>query len=159
METDIDPRLWKKKAMAFAIRTHRHLWGKNNEDPLAFLFNQGLSNEFAKSIYLGWNKFGQERLYENWGINRDGKFLIPPGIVFPQIENKEIKGLFILSLNPEKDRSKGNLFPVYRIPGSAGNPILMGNPENTTQTEEDLLKGLVLFQDNPDTLALIIKIL
>ncbi len=100
MDTNIDSQLWKKKAMAFAIRTHRHLWGKNNEDPLAFLFNKGLSNEFAKSIYLGWNKFGQERQYKKWGINKAGGFIIPPGLVFPQIENKEIKGVFILSLNP-----------------------------------------------------------
>ena len=149
MTANIYSQLWKKKAMAFAIRTHRHLWGKNNEDPLAFLFNQGLSNEFTKSIYLGWNKFGQERQYEKWGINKAGGFIIPPGLVFPHIINKEIMGLFILPLNSD---------PEYRIPGSAGTLILLGNPENTTKRVENLLDGLVLFQDNSDTMSLEIKI-
>ncbi len=142
MDTDMDSQLWKKKAMAFAIRTHRHLWGKNNEDPLAFLFNQGLSNEFAKSIYLGWNKFGQERQYEKWGINRDGGFIIPPGLVFPNIVEKQLLSVFIIPMDGSR---------VFILPGSDLPPITLGSPNREDLMEtRDMIQGLLFFQNHPE---------
>jgi len=51
--------------VAFVTRCHQHLFGKNNEDPLAYLFRQGIKNEFAKQMLMGWNKYSQERPMEN----------------------------------------------------------------------------------------------
>ncbi len=141
-----DPQVWKRKAMAFSIRSHRHLWGKNNEDPLVFLFRQGLTNEFSKQIYLGWNKFGQERPYKGWGINKDGSggsFLIPAGIVFPYIIDKELQSVFILSMDDPKS--------VFILPGSSPSPVILGNPDKKTLSADNIIKGLCMLQENPDS--------
>nr|NJM03660.1 hypothetical protein [Desulfobacula sp.] len=71
--SSFNPEAWRKKAGAFVIRCHHHLFGKNNEDPLAYLFTRGIKNEFAKKMLLGWNKFSQERPKENWGFGRARK--------------------------------------------------------------------------------------
>jgi len=153
-----DPLLWKRKAMAFVTRAHHHLWGKNNEDPLVFLFQMGLSNATTKSLLLGWNKYGQERHYDTWGLknqqakNSPGKedcFFLPPGIVFPHIIEKELKSIWIHSLDPAG--------PVLMLPGSVPGPILLGNLNNPVVTVSDLFKGLCLFQEKKESLC--VKIL
>jgi len=93
----VDLQAWKKKARAFGIRTHNHLWGKNNEDPLSFLYLEGLNLHFIRKMYLGWNKFGHSRPCEGWGLSGKGSFFIPSGIVFPYIVEKEVTGIFIIS--------------------------------------------------------------
>lgn len=141
----LDFSTWQRKAMAFSTRAHRHLWGKNNEDPLAFIFCQGLGNEFAKSLYLGWNKFGQERPFQNWGLSGQGKFTLPAGIVFPHIVNKDLRAVFIISM--EDPRS------IFLVPGSEPGPVVLENFETKGAKKEfktrDIIQGLVLFQDNP----------
>ena len=137
-----DPQVWKRKAMAFTIRSHRHLWGKNNEDPLVFLFSRGLTNEFSKQIYLGWNKFGQERPYKGWGIDKEGSFLIPAGIVFPYIVDQELQSVFIISMDDPKS--------VFMLSGSSPSPVILGDSNKDMTITEDLIKGLCLFQENPD---------
>jgi hypothetical protein len=144
-----DQDLWKQKARAFVTRCHRHLWGKNNEDPLVFLFRQGLSNEFIKKMYLGWNKYGQERGLAKWGLEKEqGKkpekdtFILPPGIVIPYIVEKELMAVWILPLS-----SPGSSFI---LPGSARGPITLGNPTNPIKEVDGLLEGLGLFQENKE---------
>ncbi|MCG8635884.1 MAG: hypothetical protein MI863_18765 [Desulfobacterales bacterium] len=137
-----DPEAWKRKNMAFAIRSHRHLWGKNNEDPLAFLFRHGLSNAFSKKVYLGWNKFGQKRPYKGWGMDKEGTFLIPAGIVFPFIIDKELQSVFIISMDDPGS--------VFMLPGSSDSPVTLGNPDKKKLAADTFIKGLCLFQDNPD---------
>lgn len=130
---------WQRKAMAFATRAHRHLWGKNNEDPLAFLFNQGLSNAFSKQLYLGWNKFGQDRPFETWGQNLPGTFRLPPGLVFPHIVSKELKGLFIISMSDPAE--------VFQVPGSSSPPLVLGDADAKERIPASgLLEGLCRFQ-------------
>ena len=131
-----DPGLWKHKAMAFVTRAHRHLWGKNNEDPLAFLYYQGLTIEFSRSLYLGWNKFGQSRPLANWGLEGDGTFFIPPGIVFPYIVEKNLLSVFIISMDRPSD--------VLRLPGSDPGPVMLGSSAHPP----DLLQALVLLQNH-----------
>lgn len=125
--------------MAFAVRSHNHLWGKNNEDPLVFLFRHGLTHEFSRALYLGWNKFGQERPYEGWGVEKPGKFFIPAGIVFPHIVDKELTALFIIPMD-DPDR-------IFSFPGNPETAVLLGDPDKPVKTETDLLRGLALFQD------------
>ncbi len=153
-----DPLLWKKKAMAFVTRSHHHLWGRNNEDPLAFLFQMGLSNATIKSFHLGWNKFGQVRHLNKWGLkNPRGKgfpgkedyFSLPPGIVFPHIIEKELKSIWIHALDPDG--------PAFMLPGSARGPVVLGNLNNPVVTASDLFKGLCLFQEKKESLC--VKIL
>ena len=127
--------------MAFAVRAHNHLWGKNNEDPFVFLFNQGLSHEFSRQMYLGWNKFGQERPYHGWGIDRPGKFFIPAGLVFPHIVDKELKSVFIISLEDAAE--------IFMLPGSDPSPVVLGDPDNQGSGEtHDIIQGLLRFQKN-----------
>jgi len=138
-----DPILWKKKARAFVTRTHRHLWGKNNEDPLIFLFKQDLTNQFAKDMLLGWNKHGQERTMEKWGIDGQANSLsLPPGIVFPYIVEKELLSVWIHPMDP--------CGIPYLVPGSAKGPILLGNPKNPVKKVDRLFNGLRLFQEKKD---------
>ena len=148
-----DPALWKKKARAFVTRSHRHLWGKNNEDPLVFLFRQDLANQFVKEVHLGWNKHGQERRLAKWGLDNkkdNGKkmetqtdsFILPPGIVFPHIVEKELISVWIQPLDPSAN--------PYMVPGSAKKPILLGNPINPIKSVNGLFKGLRLFQEKKE---------
>lgn len=137
-----DRSLWKRKATAFAVRSHRHLWGKNNEDPLSFLHLQGISLDLARSLYLGWNKFGQERPLANWGIAGEGNFLIPPGIVLPHIVEKSPAAVFILPI-----QTPG---PAVMLPGSDPSPVVLGNPDSPAIRETtDLLEGLALLGRHP----------
>ena len=138
----IKPDLWKHKAMAFATRAHRHLWGKNNEAPLAFLYRQGLSIAYSRSLYLGWNKFGQSRPLANWGFEGEGTFDMPAGIVFPYIVDKSLLSVFIVSMVRPGE--------VLRLPGSDPGPVVLGS-RGKPLVIHDLLKGLILFQDNPDS--------
>ena len=150
-----DPALWKKKARAFVTRAHRHLWGKNNEDPLVFLFRQDLSNQFVKEVHLGWNKHGQERQLEKWGLEKKvtrenerqtGSFLLPSGIVFPYIVEKELISVWIQPL-------EASGIP-YMVPGSAKTPILLGNPRNPIKSVTGIFKGLRLFQEKKESLCI-----
>jgi hypothetical protein len=149
-----DPKLWKKKARAFVTRSHRHLWGKNNEDPLVFLFQQDLANQFVKKMHLGWNKHGQERTLEKWGLGSSGlevkhpvnKLSLPPGIVFPYIVEKELVSLWIHPLAPSA--------PTFLVPGSSTDAILLGDPKNPVKTVEGLFNGLRLFQEKNKTLCI-----
>jgi len=156
-----DPVLWKQKARAFVTRSHRHLWGKNNEDPQVFLFQQDLANQFVKQMHLGWNKHGQARNLEKWGLDdhkkmkptdndrQKGSFFLPPGIVFPYIVEKELMAVWIHPLDPS-----GSSFIV---PGSAKMPIRMGNQKNPIKVVDGLFEGLRLFQENQETLCVEIR--
>ena len=140
-----DPQVWKRKATAFSTRAHRHLWGKNNEDPLIFLFRHGLSNEFSKKIYLGWNKFSQERPCLNWGMPGDHKFNLPAGIVFPHIVDKELLSVFIISMDTPDT--------LFIVPGSRalpGTDLMLGSPGKDIRSSENVLNGLQLLQEHPD---------
>ena len=141
-----NPDLWKQKARAFVTRSHHHLWGKNNEDPQVFLFHQELSNAFIKQMHLGWNKHGQARTPEKWGLesvaandpSHPGKLFLPPGIVVPYIKGKELVSLWIHPLDPSG-------IP-YLVPGSAKKWLCLGNPENPIKKVTRLFEGLRLFQ-------------
>lgn len=153
--THSDSRLWKKKAAAFVTRSHRHLWGKNNEDPLAFLFTRGLKNEFSKKQLLGWNKFGQNRPPENWGVAQaaftETKIFLPPGIVVPYIIEQELVSVFI-SVYGEGLPSK-----TMQIPGSARSTLDMGKPGSKAVFARDLFDGLFLYQEFGETHHIVIQ--
>ena len=138
-----DPKAWKRKAMAFATRAHRHLWGKNNEDPLVFLFRHGLSNEFSKKIYLGWNKFSQERPSLNWGIQGGGNFTLPAGIVFPHIVDRELLSLFVIPME-----TSGGLFIVPGSNAVPGTDLLLGDPGEDPLSAGNILEGLCRIQEH-----------
>ena len=142
-ETD----LWKQKARAFVTRSHHHLWGKNNEDPQVFLFHQDLTNQFVKQMHLGWNKHGQERTLEKWGLESvtaknhplPGKLFLPPGIVVPYIVEKKLISVFIHPLDPSA--------ATFLVPGSEEDSLLLGDPKAPIKTVEGLFEGLHLFQE------------
>ncbi len=148
MTADIDiclerPWDWTHKAMAFVIRAHRHLWGKNNEGPLVFLYENGLSNTFCKAQYLGWNKFGQDRPLDGWGLAspHGDTFHIPPGIVIPWIQNKILLSVYIVPMAPSEKK-------IYGLPGSHPPPMILGNPQKNSPTFTHPLEGLCFYQDH-----------
>lgn len=151
----VDAKAWRKKAKAFAIRAHNHLWGKNNEDPLSFLYLEGLNLKFISKMYLGWNKFGQNRPCDGWGLSGKGSFFIPPGIVFPYIVEKEVTAIFIISMETPDDGPKSELI----IPGSFKGPLVLGPGNRNIKEATGILEGLRIFQDNPDIFNVNISLL
>jgi len=147
--------IWKKKAVAFVTRSHRHLWGKNNEEPLAFLFLNGLENQSAKDMMIGWNKFGQERPKEKWGLvsHLNEKFLLPSGIVIPYITNKELISVFIIPML----ETRFNKISV--IPGSQSMIMVLNDINNQNQSiviVRNIMDGLYLYQETKNTTSIII---
>jgi len=149
----IDPAAWDRKAKAFAVRSHRHLWGKNNEDPLAYLFTRGLKNSFIKECYLGWNKFGQERPCHTWGLGKTlkkaEKFLLPSGIVIPYIKDTLLIGIFI---HPFCDATPTTIM----VPGSGSCSMVFGNNKDSVCVITDIIDGLLLFQEKKETHSVLI---
>jgi len=142
----MDAGAWEKKARAFAVRAHNHLWGKNNEDPLSFLYLKGLNLKFIRKMYLGWNKFGSNRPYEGWGLSCKGSFFIPSGIVFPYIVEKKVTGIFIISMeSPDADPDSELI-----IPGSFKDPLILGPGNCEVKDATGIIEGLKIFQDDPD---------
>lgn len=139
--------VWTQKAMAFVTRSHRHLWGKNNEDPLAFLFLKGLKNDFSKSLLLGWNKFGQYRPRENWGLETGGKLFLTPGIVVPYIVDKTLLSVFV---HDDKNTIS------RMVEGSRSPTLVSGDIQHPVLFMFDLFDGLFLAQEAKDTHLLII---
>ncbi len=145
-----DTHAWRKKASAFVTRCHHHLFGKNNEDPLAYLFTQGIKNEFAKQMMIGWNKFSQERPMENWGFGPGPeKLLLQKGLVIPYIVEKELKSVFIHSFDDDSGKNTG------MVPGSAHSCMILQNKAGRSGYGKkempvlvhDLMQGLFLFQE------------
>ncbi len=140
-----DKAVWQPKAMAFVVRSHRHLWGKNNEDPQAFLFTRGLKNQFMKNLLLGWNKFGQERPIENWGFKTDSqtgrKLFLPSGIVVPFIVEKQLQSIFIHPYDENKTQK------TTIVPGSLSSTLVLGEKIKKIAIVQHLFDGLFLFQE------------
>ena len=140
-----DKAVWQPKAMAFVTRSHRHLWGKNNEDPQAFLFTRGLKNQFMKELLLGWNKFGQTRPIENWGFEIDSqtdkKLFLPSGIVVPFIVEKKLQSVFIHPYDENKIQK------TTIVPGSLSPTLVLGDKKEKIAIVQHLFDGLFLFQE------------
>jgi len=136
-----DSRAWKQKAMAFVTRCHRHLWGKNNEDPLVFLYHQGLTHDFIRQMHLGWNKHAQQRDLTKWGLSDPeddlSRFLLPPGIVLPCIVEKNLQSVAILAMNSG--------CPPCLVPGSR-HDIILGDGSRPPVLCDDILTGLQKLQ-------------
>ena len=150
----IDPNAWRTKAMAFVTRSHRHLWGKNNEDPQAFLFTRGLKNQFLKDHLVGWNKFGQNRPKKNWGFKTDPgadeKLVLARGIVVPFIIDKTLTSVFIQSYEYP--------FTPFLLPGSRCPTLVLGKTNHPVVVVQNLLDGLFLFQETGNTLCVMIHL-
>lgn len=150
----VDVHAWEKKARAFAIRTHNHLWGKNNEEPLSFLYLEGLNLNFVSKMYLGWNKFGHNRPCEGWGFSGKGSFFIPSGIVFPYIVEKKVTGIFIISMeNPNSDPGSESI-----IPGSFNGPLILGPGNREVREATGIMEGLKIYQEDPDMFSVNISL-
>ncbi len=141
-----DALTWQKKARAFAVRARHHLWGKNNEDPLVFLYRQGISLDFAGRMSLGWNKFGQNRSYHTWGLAGQGSFFLPPGIVFPYFTAESIAGIYIVPMTDAGEYPES----VATVPGSQKPPLILGPPDKKVTYAAGMMEGFRLFQDQPD---------
>ena len=139
---------WKQKAMAFVTRSHRHLWGKNNEAPLAYLFERGLKNDFAKQMLLGWNKFGQNRPGENWGLDKD--LFLPAGIVVPYIIDQT---LVAVCIHPFEHPG-----PTTLLPGSRTSSMVIGSDTDPAVIVPNLLDGLYLAQETALPIRLVISL-
>ncbi|MBI9090295.1 MAG: hypothetical protein JEZ12_13845 [Desulfobacterium sp.] len=139
--------LWEQRAMAFVTRSFRQLWGKNNEEMLAWLFNQGLSNPFVRTQLWGWNKHGQARNPALWGIEPTDDtpaLVLPQGIVVPYIVDKRLRKITIV--NNE----------TMEVPGGSHEPMVLGNQFKVIALVPDCVDGLFLFQEKGEQLGVII---
>lgn len=151
---NVDAKVWKKKARGFAVRARDHLWRSNNEDPLTFLYLKGLNLDFIGKMALGWNKFGHTRPCDGWGLSGTGSFFIPCGIVFPYIVEKEITGLFIISMaNPDSDSGSEVI-----IPGSFKGPLILGPGNGDIKETTGILDGLRIYQESQDLFSVKISL-
>lgn len=149
-----DHLIWTQKARAFVTRSHRHLWGKNNEDPQAFLFTRGLKNTFIKQQMIGWNKFAQERPAINWGdttaTGTDKKLFLPSGIVIPYIRDKQLLSVFIHPYEETHDKK------TTLLPGSLSSTLILGENKNRIIRVENIFDGLFLFQEQKQAVCVMI---
>ena len=144
-----DPSRWEKKAIAFVTRSHQQLWGKNNEEPLAWLFEQGFENAFAKKMHLGWNKHAQTRAADTWGLTiSTQKMTLPAGIVIPYIVKKKLLSIFIYPFETE-DNTK-------TIPGSQSDTLILGNQHHTVAVISNIIHGFYLFQETGDSAVTVV---
>ena len=97
-------------------------------------------------MYLGWNKFGHNRPCKGWGLSCKGSFFISPGIVFPYIVEKKIRGLFIISMKTPVTGPASELI----IPGSFKGPLILGPENRDVKNAAGILEGLKVFQEAPD---------
>jgi len=147
-KTDNQERpLWEQRAMAFVTRSFRQLWGKNNEEMLARLFNQGLSNPFARTRLLGWNKHGQARKPEPWGMAPTDDIpalLLPQGLVVPYIVDKRLRKITIVGKE------------TVEVQGGSQEPMVLGTDVKVIALVQDCMDGLFLFQEKGENLSVII---
>ncbi|MCP4115225.1 MAG: hypothetical protein GY737_07395 [Desulfobacteraceae bacterium] len=140
--------LWEQRAMAFVTRSFRQLWGKNNEDMLAWLYNMELSNPFARARLLGWNKHGQTRNPELWGVeptDDNPALLLPRGLVVPYIVDKRLRKITIV--NKEE---------TVEVRGGSREPMVLGNDSRVMAIVPDCMDGHFLFQEKGERLSVII---
>jgi hypothetical protein len=112
---------WKDRALGFLARSRQELWGKHNEDIMAWLFLKGFKNRFSQDALIGWNKRPKERPAVHWGFGpdftcehvRQGNLYFPPGIVIHYIVETSLTKLVIVRC----DDSSGHL--PYLVPGSS----------------------------------------
>lgn len=150
--------LWKNKAIAFLARTRQELWGKHNEEILAWFFLNGFKNQFIKDMLLGWNKRPKERPAETWGFSTDcsdsllknSNLFFPPGIVIPYVVDKHLEKLIIY----DHEKTTGN--PCHVVPGSAKTPVVFGKQCQHVAVVENIVHGLLLFQEFTDNLTVVV---
>lgn len=150
--------LWKDKAIAFLARSRQELWGKHNEEILAWFFLNGFKNSFIKDMLLGWNRRPKERSADTWGFSkgysdsRDGgaNLFFPPGIVIPYAVDKHLEKLIIY----DHEKTTGN--PCYVVPGSAETPVVFGKRCQHVAVVENIVHGLLLFQEFPENLTVVV---
>jgi len=146
-----DNVLWRDKAVAFSARSRQELWGKHNEDILAWFFLNGFKNRFIKDKLLGWNRRPKERPSEAWGFPEGtGPLFFPPGIVIPFVEEKHLRKLMIF------DHSRPGGSPCHVVPGSAGIPMVFGQDTRRTAVVENIVHGLLLHQEFPENLCVVV---
>lgn len=150
--------IWKNKAISFVVRTRQDLWGKHNEDILAWFFLEGFNNTFIRDMLLGWNKFAKNRPSKAWGLPDEclsqgihqGKFILPPGIVIPHIVNKDLRKILIYDhLNKDSKR-------CVPVPGSSSDPIILGDSRTNVAVFSNIIHGLFIYQELKKDVTIII---
>jgi hypothetical protein len=138
--------IWKKKAMAFLIRTIHQLWGKKSEDVQALLFVLGFKNSFIMDMMFGWNKKLTLRPSESFGINDSSMDHIEfkQGIVIPYIKDKVLLKLFIAGFD-----DKG-LHETLKIKGSSSEPVFWTANSKYLLLSKDMLLSCYLKQEFGD---------
>ena len=156
----VDPQLWNRKAVAFVVRCHRHLWGRHSDAPLAFVFEQGLKNAFLKELTVGWNKFPQHRSLQDWGLAlQEGipasdqpppRILLPPGLVIPCIREKQLLAVTIY-------RYADTLQPrSHTVAGSRPAALILDKGAAGAALVPHILDALLLFQERGDDLSVVV---
>lgn len=153
-----DNDLWKNKAFAFLVRARQDLWGKHNEEILAWIFKAGFSNQFARDMLLGWNKYPKTRPAANWGLADDvvdplvqgEKLTLPPGLVIPYMVEKDLRKLMFY------DTQCTGPTPCFPLPGGATESMILGGTHARIAVVFNIIHGLLVHQELKDTITVII---
>jgi hypothetical protein len=154
---DIPNSVWKNKTFSFLVRTRQELWGKNNEDIMAWLFLEGFSNRFINEQLLGWNRYAKIRPAAAWAlpqgeechIDSHGKFTLPPGIVIPYLVEKEIVKLLIYDYQSDKPNR------LYTLPGSSQRAMILGATSDHVAVVFEAMHALLVLQELGETVTVI----
>lgn len=145
---------WEKKAFSFLVRSRQELWGKHNENILAWLFRQGLRNHFAQDMLLGWNRSAKIRPAKAWGLIEETHgqetFLLPPGLVIPFFQERRLRKLIIHDIRPE-----AHCCPVPVLGGSF-EPIVWGENKKHIVVVSNSVHALVVHQELPGDVTVIV---
>jgi hypothetical protein len=145
---------WSKKAFSFLVRCRQELWGKHNEEVLAWFFRQGIRNRFAHDMILGWNRFARIRPAEAWGIKGPsdpaGTVVIPPGIIVPGFEGQTLRSLFVYDPTITTGSS------CFTVAGGAVEPLVWGENTERITVVFNLVHGLFVHQERPTEVTVIV---
>jgi DNA primase len=127
--TSFPPEVWRKRATAFALESHKNLL--NTPFAGKLLEERGFSMETIKAFSLGWNPKAQFLNYPDWGLpisyNQEGKerrLWLPEGIVIPTFSSGDVIKLKIR----RSSWKEGDIYPKYvEISGSMKAPSIYGN--------------------------------
>ena len=140
----IKNELWLQKAIAFNVRARAEMWGKNNTEIMAFVYEYGLANKTVEKLLLGWNRRDKSRPVENWGLesfDNDEKLRLPAGIVVPYVVDENLKKVTIVRHMHETVNKN------HVIAGSLSVSMVFGKPAALVLVVDNILDGLLLVQE------------
>ncbi|MBU2538109.1 MAG: hypothetical protein KKH22_06695 [Proteobacteria bacterium] len=142
--------VWIEHAEKFVSWCHEQLLA--NQEQLDYLASRGITQEAAIDCRLGWNPTDTYRARESWGLptelhGQTGKakrLWLPSGLVIPVYRGGVLHRIRIRRPDYERAKNCENL-KYYRIPGSAGTTMILGESARAFAVVEAELDAVAIF--------------